>query len=89
MHLQNKHLAELIKIESQVALDDNNKTKIMKKPVKLKPDIQLGIEEASTSNGEFYVSEEPPQLFHLDGNDIEDNYVYSPVSRKMVYILSL
>lgn len=84
MHLQNKHLAELIKIESQVALDDNSKAKIIKKPVKLKQDVQLGIEEAGSSNGDYYVSEESPQLFHLDGNDMEENYVYSQVSKKMV-----
>lgn len=83
MHLQNKHLAELIKIESQVALDEN-KAKIIKKPVKLKQEVQLGMEEAGASNGEYYMSEESPQLFHLEGNDMEDNYVYSQVSKKMV-----
>ena len=62
----------------------DEKGKVIKKPVKIKQDVSLGIEEAGSSNEEYYISEETPQLFHLDGSEVEESYVFSQVSKKMV-----
>lgn len=84
MHLQNKHLQELINIESQIALDNTGKTKVVKKSLKLKPDVHLGIEENQNENNEYYMSEETSQVFHVDGNDVDENsFVYSQVAKKV------
>lgn len=84
MHLQNKHLPELIKIESQMAIDSAGKPKVVKKPIKLKNEIPLGVEEPLGNNDEFYISEESPQVFQIEENDVDDESVYSQVTKKMV-----
>ncbi|KAL0281371.1 UNVERIFIED_CONTAM: hypothetical protein PYX00_002376 [Menopon gallinae] len=83
MHLQNKHLPELIKIESQMAVDNTGKPKVVKKPIKLKNEIPLGVEETLGNNEEFYISEESSQVFQIEENDVDEDNVYSQVTKKM------
>lgn len=85
MHLQNKHLQELINIESQMALDNTGKNKVMKKSFKLKPDVQIGVSsEENQHDNEFYVSEESSHVFQVEGNDVDEDYVYSHVTKKVI-----